>query len=120
MAVWRTLPAELLAARTCMVYSRIHLPRPVPAMSEPNATPSGACMITFACPTCQKKLSVKDELAGKKGKCPGCGQTMAIPAPVALGPAVEEMWPLSPALEVEPFRQALCRLASGFSFASGI
>ena len=36
-------------------------------------------MITFACPACQKKFSVKDELAGKKGKCPGCGQVVAVP-----------------------------------------
>jgi hypothetical protein len=27
----------------------------------PNATPRGASMITFSCPTCQKQFSVKDE-----------------------------------------------------------
>jgi hypothetical protein len=37
-------------------------------------------MISFACPTCQTKLSVKDELAGQKTRCPGCGQAAAIPA----------------------------------------
>jgi hypothetical protein len=40
-------------------------------------------MIAFACPSCQKKLSVKDELAGKKVKCPGCGQVMAVPQAAA-------------------------------------
>ena len=37
-------------------------------------------MISFSCPHCNKALRVKDELAGKRGKCPGCGQAFAIPA----------------------------------------
>jgi len=37
-------------------------------------------MISFPCVSCQKKLTVKDELAGKKGKCPGCGQALTVPA----------------------------------------
>jgi serine/threonine protein kinase len=37
-------------------------------------------MICFACPGCRKQFKVKDELAGKKGKCPGCGATITIPA----------------------------------------
>ena len=36
--------------------------------------------ITFSCPYCRKPLKVKEELAGKKAKCPGCHQVMAIPA----------------------------------------
>jgi WD40 repeat protein/serine/threonine protein kinase/Leucine-rich repeat (LRR) protein len=36
-------------------------------------------MISFACPTCNKRLQVKDDLAGKKVKCPGCGTVMAVP-----------------------------------------
>jgi serine/threonine protein kinase len=40
-------------------------------------------MIAFACPSCGKKLSVKDESAGKKAKCPGCGQSVPIPSSVA-------------------------------------
>lgn len=32
---------------------------------------------------CGKKLQVKDELAGKRGKCPACGQAMTIPMPAA-------------------------------------
>ncbi len=58
-------------------------------------------MITFACPACQKKLSVKDELAGKKGKCPGCGQGVAVPALVA-APAIEEMATVPPSVAPEP------------------
>jgi formylglycine-generating enzyme required for sulfatase activity len=36
-------------------------------------------MISVTCSSCQKKLSVKDELAGKKGRCPGCGKVLVIP-----------------------------------------
>ncbi len=36
--------------------------------------------IKFDCPNCLRKLSVKDELAGKKGKCPGCQKNVLIPA----------------------------------------
>ena len=37
-------------------------------------------MIAFPCPFCHKKLSVKDDLAGKKVKCPGCGTVLTVPA----------------------------------------
>jgi len=36
--------------------------------------------VKFTCPHCQKRLNVKDELAGKKGKCPACGKAISIPA----------------------------------------
>ncbi len=39
--------------------------------------------IRFKCPHCQKPLSVKDHLAGKKAVCPVCKKAIAIPAPVA-------------------------------------
>ena len=35
--------------------------------------------IETKCAKCEKKLKVKDELAGKKIKCPGCGATVNIP-----------------------------------------
>ena len=31
------------------------------------------------CPNCGKHLSVRDEFAGKAGKCPGCAETIQIP-----------------------------------------
>jgi serine/threonine protein kinase len=37
-------------------------------------------MIHFACPSCRKKLGVKEDLAGKKGKCPGCGKAILVPS----------------------------------------
>jgi hypothetical protein len=39
--------------------------------------------IDIECQSCGKKLRVKDELAGKKGKCPGCGAIIDIPAPAS-------------------------------------
>lgn len=39
--------------------------------------------ISILCPGCQKKLKVKDELAGKRVKCPGCGQVIVVPVPAA-------------------------------------
>ena len=37
-------------------------------------------MIDFRCPNCSKKVSVADEHAGKRGKCPQCKQVMVIPS----------------------------------------
>ena len=37
-------------------------------------------MLTIHCSACPKKLSVKEELAGKKVKCPGCGTLTMVPA----------------------------------------
>ena len=35
--------------------------------------------IEFKCPHCHKPLEAADELAGKKGKCPSCSQTVTVP-----------------------------------------
>ena len=42
--------------------------------------------IQVRCPGCGATLSVKDEMGGKKGKCPKCGQLMMIPAVAAPPP----------------------------------
>jgi formylglycine-generating enzyme required for sulfatase activity len=36
-------------------------------------------MISLRCGHCGENLEVKDELAGKRGKCPACGRAIAIP-----------------------------------------
>ena len=36
-------------------------------------------MIAFSCANCGKRLKVGDDRAGKRGKCPGCGQKTRIP-----------------------------------------
>ncbi len=35
--------------------------------------------IAFQCPGCGKKLKTKAELAGKKIKCPECGNAVVVP-----------------------------------------
>ncbi len=42
--------------------------------------------IKFLCPGCKKVVSVKDEFAGKKGKCPHCGNLLTVPAPTRPAP----------------------------------
>jgi hypothetical protein len=37
--------------------------------------------IRFACPSCGKKLSAKDELAGRRSKCTRCGSVVGVPFP---------------------------------------
>ena len=37
-------------------------------------------MIQFDCPHCRKTLRVKDEFAGKRGKCPHCQNVADVPA----------------------------------------
>jgi hypothetical protein len=45
-------------------------------------------MIQTPCPRCQRALTVKDELAGKKIKCPGCQGVIAVPGGAVLPDAV--------------------------------
>ncbi|MEL7264252.1 MAG: hypothetical protein AAFP69_05500 [Planctomycetota bacterium] len=35
--------------------------------------------VRFACHVCGKRLNIKTELAGRRGKCPACGQRFRIP-----------------------------------------
>lgn len=43
-------------------------------------------MINFKCPHCEKSFSVKDELAGKKAKCPKCESRIVVPLPDVVRP----------------------------------
>ena len=36
--------------------------------------------ITFTCPTCSRRFTVDDRLAGKRGKCKSCGEEIWVPA----------------------------------------
>ena len=42
-------------------------------------------MLDVACPGCRRVLKIKEELAGRKGKCPHCGHALTVPAPAASG-----------------------------------
>jgi serine/threonine protein kinase len=57
-------------------------------MLQPAAEAGRArAWIRFPCPHCARELKCKPELAGKKVKCPGCGQAAPVPA---LAPAATE------------------------------
>jgi phage FluMu protein Com len=43
-------------------------------------------MITFACEKCGKQITVANQHAGKKGKCPGCHEIIDIPSDLSDSP----------------------------------
>lgn len=45
-------------------------------------------MIAFACASCGKTFTVADHHAGRRGKCPGCGTLVTVPAAGAVAAAV--------------------------------
>src|SRR5262249_31705338 len=55
-----------------------------PTTSAPGVPPQAP--IAFECPDCRRKLKVKAEQAGKKGKCPHCGVAVEVPRPQAGSP----------------------------------
>ena len=57
--------------------------------------------ITFECEHCRKEVTAPDEAAGKRGKCPFCGHSNYIPAPVK----EEEILDLAPEDEAEERRR---------------
>jgi hypothetical protein len=65
---------------------------PVPYNARPKLTlsskfpilrePEGEAMITATCP-CGKRLDARDDMAGGKARCPGCGTMIDVPPAVA-------------------------------------
>ena len=51
-------------------------------------------MIRVECPSCGARLKVKDVLGGRSGKCPGCGKSVAIPAPAKAPAASDAVAPI--------------------------
>lgn len=49
-------------------------------------------MIEFSCPICQRDLKVKPELAGRMGKCPGCGNKIRVPEKRGAAHDTPESW----------------------------
>jgi formylglycine-generating enzyme required for sulfatase activity/Leucine-rich repeat (LRR) protein len=64
-----------------------------------SSLPKGNPMLTLTCTACQKKLSVKEDAAGKKVKCPGCGAVMTVPVPVPAAGPNSQSSPLSGPIE---------------------
>jgi hypothetical protein len=58
--------------------------------------------IKFKCPHCQRALSVKDHLAGRRAPCPACKQVLTIPAPIAQPADIEELAAAALADQPEP------------------
>jgi hypothetical protein len=67
-----------------VLYARRRRPgRKLPDAPAPEgrADPGpAASTVTFACPGCGKKIKIRADFVGKKGKCPQCGQAVLIPA----------------------------------------
>jgi hypothetical protein len=60
-------------------------------------------MPTFPCPHCERTIKVKTELAGRKGKCPHCGQPVTVPMAAAVhAEADDPTLPPRPAAAKEP------------------
>ena len=86
-------------------------------------------MIRFACPKCAKVLSVHESLAGKQGRCPGCGESCKVPMessipiaepPLSSIPTVEPLPPLNlPAKTGDAVLDALPSVKRGV-FATGL
>jgi hypothetical protein len=63
--------------------------------------------IQLRCPECNKPLKVKEELAGKKVKCPGCGKAVPVPVPEVEPEPVEEVQEAPPPKPAKPAKAAL-------------
>src|SRR5712692_8601903 len=50
---------------------------------------------------CGKHLKVRDELAGKRARCPGCGTILPIPSPITRQPLVRQEKLVPPSTEDE-------------------
>lgn len=64
--------------------------------------------IRFTCSHCNRSLTVKDELAGKRGRCPYCKQVIVVPASRATAPVRDPRKP-----DVESLALAALGLSSG-------
>jgi hypothetical protein len=54
-----------------------------PGGAEEPTPDTGAPSVAVSCPACGKRLRARADLAGKKAKCPACGQPVPVPVPGA-------------------------------------
>ncbi len=70
--------------------------------------------IDLACPSCRKMLQVPDYAAGKKARCPSCGEIIPVPARErTVDPYVAPKSPAKPSAEDVEYTQAAGRLDIG-------
>jgi serine/threonine protein kinase/Leucine-rich repeat (LRR) protein len=68
------------------------------------------------CPGCDKKLQVKEELTGKRVKCPRCGKSLAIPSTLMAAPKGQPTLKLDPEQKsAEPVKPSLSGEVTGGS-----
>jgi hypothetical protein len=65
--------------------------------------------IDFVCPSCRRTLRVKDSLAGQRGKCPLCHQSIQVPARNEPSPEAYATRDAAPAPPVRRMRQTTAR-----------
>ena len=64
-------------------------------------------VIKFTCPSCGKRLKVAEEMAGKRGRCPYCQNTLTVPL-LALPPEAEEKIEIEETeAEVKPVKEEI-------------
>jgi hypothetical protein len=74
--------------------------------------------VTIACPTCNRKIRMPENLAGRQVKCPACNAPFIVPEiPAAPDPPVETL-PVAPIDEPPPFEAADATDGAGFHAAA--
>jgi predicted RNA-binding Zn-ribbon protein involved in translation (DUF1610 family) len=61
------------------IYRRRRGQTPTPATADPETPTAVPGLLAVTCSSCGTSLKAKAHLAGKKAKCPKCGQAVAIP-----------------------------------------
>jgi len=84
--------AAVLVAIGCIVFSLYRTQRNQPAPTPETEGVAGIAPqpISFECPRCDRKLKARLELAGKKLKCPQCGNRVIVPALAESQPPASE------------------------------
>ena len=73
--------------------------------------------IRFSCPTCGKPIAAKDEYAGKRGTCSGCGEKALIPSTastVTVAAARTQTLKTKPVEVLQPTAEIPCPFCSEF------
>src|SRR6266536_3007200 len=74
---------------------------PLPERRPAHCTGVPVMAIRFKCPKCGAELNVKDELAGKQGRCPACKNAVTVPRLAPARRKVEEVVEAEVVEEVE-------------------
>lgn len=64
-------------------------------------------MIRFSCPKCSKEISANDDLAGRTGKCLGCGQILRVPDAASSLQPVQSLPPPPSKVSARPVSHAV-------------